>query len=76
MKKQEGLSRDNVRISPKGLALLDNKELANKVAIAISEGKTDFREGKDVVVDQVVVKMVTSLNTSIAEKASHPKDTK
>jgi hypothetical protein len=56
------MSRENVRISNTGRKLLDNKELADKVANAIMAGKDKLKTGQSVNVDGLSVKLVTSLD--------------
>lgn len=55
--------RDNVRISSTGHKLLQNKELASRVAKAISTGKHTLESGEVLKVadSKIIVKMVNSI---------------
>lgn len=55
------MRRENVRISDNGQRLLDNNQLAQKVADAILEGQRDLAEGKVLLVDGLAIRLVTTM---------------
>lgn len=57
----------HVRISNKGWKLLNDRELANKVARAIVDGKEKLQTGEPINVEQgkVSIQMVTSIKKDV-----------
>ena len=60
----------NVRISEKGMAVINNRELASKLVETIVNHKSDLEKGKTVKVDDedIAVKFIASVETHSPKK--------